>query len=606
MSTNPTTIFAPGALVGTRPSAAQESVRRTRAALAVGVLSLATIVGISLLIVVLAANRPSFLVPASHNRFYPGWLAGPLGGAWSDFTHGSNVLKYVFTLGLVVMYGAYIVALSTAPRLRARWAIGAVVLVHAVMLLSPPLSLTDVFNYINYGRIEIVHHLNPYVTIPYFEPHSDPAFYLSNWHHLLSPYGPLFTLGTFALVPLGVTASFWVLKVILMLASLGTIALVWACARMLNRNPVQAIVFVGLNPLVLIWGLGGDHNDFLMMFLIVLAFYLLLRARSLRAPARAVAEAVTLRIPAGASEALAIAQGSGGGIEPVPGGAGVGPAAGAAAVGPAPGGAGVGPAAGVGEIGNGRGPQVNGGGWRARNGALGALSLRRPGGAVAARLASLVWPLAPLDVAAGAVLVTAVAIKASAGILLPVVLMALLVRPRDLAQVLIGVLGAAVVLAAASYAAFGAHLPDLSTQARLITPVSVPNLLGLALGQGGETQTLRTVMTGILVLSVVASAWWASRHRDLGPDALVTGAGWASVVLVLTLSWVLPWYVLWTLPLAVLSRSRALRTAVLVLGVYLIFAWMPLQADLFKAINFHPLGTPLGAAHQRETKALLH
>ena len=35
-------------------------------------------------------------------------------------------------------------------------------------------------------------------------------------------------------------------------------------------------MLVGLNPIVLVWGLGGDHNDFLMMFFIVLGFYLLL------------------------------------------------------------------------------------------------------------------------------------------------------------------------------------------------------------------------------------------------------------------------------------------------------------------------------------------
>src|SRR6185312_14207940 len=40
-----------------------------------------------------------------------------------------------------------------------------------------------------------------------------------------------------------------------------------------------AVAFVGLNPIVLVWGLGGDHNDFLMMLCIVGAFYLLLRAR---------------------------------------------------------------------------------------------------------------------------------------------------------------------------------------------------------------------------------------------------------------------------------------------------------------------------------------
>ena len=30
---------------------------------------------------------------------------------------------------------------------------------------------------------------------------------------------------------------------------------------------------------MLVWGLGGDHNDFLMVFCIVLGFYLLLLAR---------------------------------------------------------------------------------------------------------------------------------------------------------------------------------------------------------------------------------------------------------------------------------------------------------------------------------------
>src|SRR5262249_4063510 len=121
--------------------------------------------------------------------------------------------------------------------------------------------------------------LNPYTTIPIVEPHSDPAFTLSNWHQLLSPYGPLFTLLTFAVVPLGVAASFWTLKAILVLASLALLTLVWRCARMLGRGPLQAVVVVGLNPIVLVWGLGGDHNDFLMLLAIVAGFYLLLRAR---------------------------------------------------------------------------------------------------------------------------------------------------------------------------------------------------------------------------------------------------------------------------------------------------------------------------------------
>ena len=153
-------------------------------------------------------------------------------------------------------------------------------LVHAIFLISPPLALTDMFNYINYGRMEVVHNLNPYTTIPVLEPHNDPSYALSNWHELLSPYGPLFTLLTFAVVPLGVAASFWALKGILVAASLAIIVLVWKCARLLGREPVGAIVLVGLNPIVLVWGLGAGHNDFLMILFIMVGFYLLLLSRS--------------------------------------------------------------------------------------------------------------------------------------------------------------------------------------------------------------------------------------------------------------------------------------------------------------------------------------
>ena len=193
-------------------------------------------------------------------------------------TRNSTKLKYLFTGSLVLMYVSYLVGLRYVPRLRARWAIGAVLAVHVSFFLAPPLALTDVFNYVNYGRMEIVHHLNPYITIPILEPHGDPSYYLSNWHQLLSPYGPLFTIMTFALVPLGVAGSFWAIKAILGAVSLATIFLVWKCARLLGRDPIAAIVLVGLNPIVLVWGLGGDHNDFLMVFFIVLGFYLLLRS----------------------------------------------------------------------------------------------------------------------------------------------------------------------------------------------------------------------------------------------------------------------------------------------------------------------------------------
>jgi hypothetical protein len=527
-----------GALRGPADVLRTDTTRR-RAGLWVGAGALLAILLCALLVVVAAADRPSILAATTTPHFFPHWMAGPLGGLWPSLTRDTKGLRYLFSGAIVAMYVSYLVGLRYAPRLPARWAIAAVVVAHAIMFLAPPLALTDIFNYVNYGRMEIVHHLNPYTTVPVLEPHSDPSYALSNWHQLLSPYGPVFTLMTFVVVPLGVAASFWTLKGILMLASLATVLLVWRSARLLGRDPVAAIVLVGLNPIVLIWGLGGDHNDFLMMFFVVLGFYLLLRAGCMPGALRCRGDEAARTGRAGPALDGAEALHRGEGI----------------------------PAEQVG---------------------TGAEMAEAP-----------LW--SPALLGAGAAFVAAVAIKASAGILLPVVLATLLHRRRDLLQVVLGMALSGVVLGVCSVAAFGPHFPDLATQGRLVTMVSMPNLLGLALGQGGETNAMRLLLSGVLVACVIACSVLAWRRRES-----LTAAGWASVTLLVTLSWVLPWYVLWILPLAALSSSRRLRTTALLLGVYFIVAWAPVTGYAFNAIGFHPEKTSLGRLHQRYVKELLY
>ena len=147
----------------------------TRRDAAIGAAVLAWIGVCVLLIVLAAADRPSFLASPSHYGFFPHWLAGPLGGLWPWFTHSARATKALFTGALVSMYVAYVVGLRYVPLLRARWAIATIVGVHAILLLSPPLSLTDVFNYINYGRMGMLHGLDPYTTIPRSGPTTTPA-----------------------------------------------------------------------------------------------------------------------------------------------------------------------------------------------------------------------------------------------------------------------------------------------------------------------------------------------------------------------------------------------------------------------------------------------
>jgi hypothetical protein len=468
------------------------------------------------IVVLAAADRPSVLSATTTAHYFPGWMAGPFGGLLPWLTRDPTVLRYLFTSALVFMYVAYAFALRHLPRAPASWTIAAIVAVHLLLFLSPPLALTDIFNYVDYGRMEVFHHLNPYTTTPILEPHSDPAFALSNWHQLLSPYGPLFTLITFAVVPLGLAGSFWALKAVLAAASLTLVLLVWKSARLLGRDPVAAVALVGLNPVVIMWGLGGDHNDFITMMFVALAFYCLLRTGSL--------------------------------------------------------------------------PSLAASAERDRRRA------------------------AALRLLAGAALVTAVALKASAAILAPVVLAPLVAelgradgalaraaRRRELFEVLAGMALAALVWGLASVFAFGAHIPDLATQGRLVTMYSFPNLLGIALFQGGETEWLRLALSGVLLASIAWCAVSAYRRRES-----LTPAGWATVALLVTLSWALPWYILWLLPLAALAGNRRLRTVALVLGVYYIVAWAPVSSGIFHGLGIHPERTSLGKLHQRYVKELLY
>jgi hypothetical protein len=170
-----------------------------------------------------------------------------------------------------------------------------------------------------------------------------------------------------------------------------------------------------------------------------------------------------------------------------------------------------------------------------------------------------------------------------------------------LAQVLLGMALATIVVAAVSLIAFGPNIPQLSSQSKLVTNVSWPNLLGLAIGSGGESETLHHVLSGVLVVSVLLCCVQAWRRRSS-----ITASGWAGVTLLVTLSWVLPWYVLWVLPMAALSKSRRLRTVALVLSAYMIIAWSPASGTLWNALDFHPEKTRLGRLNQRAVKELLN
>ncbi|HEY5317430.1 MAG TPA: hypothetical protein VIJ20_05585, partial [Solirubrobacteraceae bacterium] len=192
---------------------------------AYGLAALGGLLAACVIVVVFATAGPTVLVPSSWYAF-PGWVAGPLHGLFGHLSASPLAMSYGFSAVLLAMTVAYAVALASVRLLSMRTIVIAVVALHLVLLLGPPLQLTDLFNYLGYARLGALHHLNPYSHVIGAAQH-DPIYGMTSWHNLRSPYGPAFTLLTYPLGLLPLPAAYWVLKTATVLASLGFIALVW-------------------------------------------------------------------------------------------------------------------------------------------------------------------------------------------------------------------------------------------------------------------------------------------------------------------------------------------------------------------------------------------
>ncbi len=233
------------------------------------VLALALLAATAEIVLDGAAGR-SALIPLSPQ--IAGWLSGV----------GERLGYRVFLIALLVSVGAYAGLLALARRpdaagLRPRRAIALVGALQLIVFVGPVLLSTDVFSYIAYARMGVEHGINPYLHGP-ASIVGDPVYHYvgRDWKHVATAYGPLYTLLSYPLAPLGVKGALWGMKLEALLASAGTLALLWRCARLRGFDPVWALLVVGANPLFTIYGLGGAHNDLLMIFAMMIAVALML------------------------------------------------------------------------------------------------------------------------------------------------------------------------------------------------------------------------------------------------------------------------------------------------------------------------------------------
>jgi hypothetical protein len=223
----------------------------------VGTVALAGLLLAMVALAVTTAAGPSSVIPKASPQFFPGWLAGPFGGL------GPRVPIGVFEALIVAICVCYAVTLRYAAAISARRLWSAIILAHLTALLAPPLFSGDVFGYISFARLDVLHGLSPYLFTANAAPH-DAIYHLSGWTNLTTPYGPLFTLLSDALVPFGIAGGVWALKSIAALTSLATVVLIWRAAPRMGRPRRASIAFYGLNPLVLVFAVPGAHNEALI------------------------------------------------------------------------------------------------------------------------------------------------------------------------------------------------------------------------------------------------------------------------------------------------------------------------------------------------------
>ncbi len=408
-------------------------------------------------IVLDGAAGASPLIPKSPD------IAGWLGGI------GERLGYRVFLIALLAAAAAYagllaLVLRSSPGAISKRWAIALIVVLHAIVFAGPILLSTDVFSYIAYARMGVEHSLNPYLHGP-VSIVGDPVFkYVGHdWRKVATAYGPLYTLLSYPLAPLGVVGALWGMKLEAMLASAGTLALTWRCARERGFDPVAAILVVGVNPLYVIYGLGGAHNDLIMMLAMMAAVALTITGR----------------------------------------------------------------------------------------------------------------PTARREAGAAALVVAGALVKATVAVLLPF----MIVSRRRLAPIL-GAVAAVAVGALIGYAVFGAQGIDvvaaLNRDAAFVSSDSFATEIAHLFGKPGVFPVDHDLLKAALVLISLQLLWRTWRGYDW-----VAASGWVLLAISVTSTWLLAWYILWPLPLAVVSRDRRLLLATLfVQALFVLHQTAPLLAPV--------------------------
>jgi Glycosyltransferase family 87 len=186
------------------------------------------------------------------------------------------------------------------------------------------------------------------------------------------------------------------------------------------------------------------------------------------------------------------------------------------------------------------------------------------------------------ELSAGAALAAAIATKLSAAFLLPFALLgarptgrkgAYIDRYRPVGRFVLGMAAAGMAIAVAAWLAFGwdwLHGFGLAGENQSRTSyMSIPILAARLTDL--DPDATRLAAAALFLTAIIGLLAWTWRGGDW-----VRASAWAALALLLATAWLLPWYLIWLLPLAAISRDKPLQLLTLILTAYQLGARIPL------------------------------
>ncbi len=242
------------------------------------------------------------------------WPIGPAAvPPYEQMTRNAQLFHEIFPslaafvpaqLALVAWFGVvglWLIYLPLIWKLRGRQIDYRLVLTGAIMIgmmavIIPPFFSTDPFSYAMYARFETIYHANPYLATARSVAPGDPLIPYLYWRDIPSPYGPLWTLMSQAIIGGGDRQPLEMILRFKLVAFAFTLLDGWLIYSFVRRRwPEQAgwcYLAFAWNPMVLIEGIIIGHNDVIILAVMLGSAHLLTRRRPIATVAGLTASAL--------------------------------------------------------------------------------------------------------------------------------------------------------------------------------------------------------------------------------------------------------------------------------------------------------------------------